>query len=36
MIKQYATTLLNLAITRTQSNNENKLETYLKDILDEL
>jgi hypothetical protein len=35
-IKQYATTLLKAAITKAQSNKENKIELYLKDILEEL
>ncbi len=35
-IKQYATTLLNLAIIKAQSNNEIIIEKYLKDILEEL
>jgi len=35
-MKQYATTLLNLSIIKAHSNNENKIETYLKDILNEL
>jgi exonuclease III len=36
MIKQYALTLLDQAITKAHSNNDNTLETHLKDILNEL